>query len=476
LLLPLLVFLSAGALEANIITDENAKPGTTEWTLFSSAANEIEGYASLTSASPGESIRLYVNTTSQTYTIEVFRMGWYGGKGGRRMTSAVTRNGIQQPIPQPDAFGMVECNWSDPYVLTIPEDWVSGVYLAKLTAQPSKKGAYIIFVVRSERAAAFTAVTAATTWQAYNNWGGKSLYPFNSTGEHAVKVSFNRPYAPASGAGDFLYGAGFPMVRFLEREGYDVTYTTDLDTHERGADILHSSAYLVIDHDEYWTREMRDAVTQARDRGVNLAFFSANVCYWQIRLESSPITGERDRTMVGYKDFAAARDPVLFDSDPTNNRLATTKFRDLPVNDPEDALIGTMYTYATVKDDLVIGDTSHWVFANSGLHPGDHIRGALGYEADRSTFTSYPGTIVLTHSPFLHADGTPDESNMTIYTAQSGAIVFATGTIYWNWTLDDFNAAARPNTPVSAATQQITRNVLNRILPEPPARRRASRR
>jgi hypothetical protein len=466
------ICLAALSLQANIITDENAKPGTTAWKLSVSATDDVEGYASATSVAPGESIQFFVSSSDPSYTIQVFRMGWYGGKGGRQMTDAVERSGIKQTVPQPDPVtGMVACDWSDPYTLTIPSDWVSGVYLAKLVGKPSGHDSYIIFVVRStaDRAAQYTAVTAVTTYQAYNNWGSKSLYPFNSTGEHAVKVSFNRPYAPASGAGDFLYGAEYPMVRFLEREGYDVTYLTDIDIHEHGEQLLRTAAVLDIGHDEYWTREMRFAYERARDLGVNLAFFSANDCYWQIRME------DNDRTIVGYKDLVA-RDPVLLDSDPSNDKLATTHWRD--VGAPEDALIGTMYTYASIKTDIIIGDTSHWIFDNTGLKSGDKIPGLLGYEVDRSTATAYPGTIVLTHSPFQHSDGTPDESNMTIYTAKSGALVFGSGTIYWSWGVDDFNATARPNAPPSAAVAQMTKNLLAQMTQRanvpPPLRRRAT--
>ena len=461
---------------AGVIDDENAKPGTSEWKVPAPAANgEIEGYASLTSAAPGETIRFYVRANDPHYTIEIFRMGWYGGMGGRRMTQAVRRASVTQPMPSPDpATGLIECNWGDPYLFVIPNDWVSGVYLAKLTGQPGGLGAYIIFVVRStpDRAARFVVQTSATTYQAYNDWGGKSLYSFNSIGGRAFKVSFNRPYVPNAGAGDFLYGGEYSAVRFLEREGYDVTYTTDLDTHERGADLLRAAGFIDIGHDEYWTWQMRDAVEYARDAGVNLAFLSANTCYWQIRLEPSPISGEPDRTIAAWKEDALTRDPVLLDGDPSNDHLATTLWRNAPVFRPEDEMIGTMYTYATIRTDLVIGDTSHWVFDNSGLKSGDHLPMLLGYEVDRSTVTSYPGTIVLTHSPFTQADGTPNESNMTIYTAHSGATVFATGTIYWCLGLDDFNAAERLYAPPSAPAQQITRNVLARMEQRAVRRRR----
>jgi len=435
----LLCSLLAPLAAANVITEENARPGTDQWNVHNRAVNgEIEGYASATSVAPGETIRMYVNTVDPEYTIEVFRMGWYGGAGGRRMTDAVRRSAVKQTIPTPDPVtGLIECDWSDPYSLTIPEDWISGVYLAKLTALPSDLGSWIIFVVRApaSRNAPYLVQTSVTTYQAYNNWGGKSLYDFNSTGGRAFKVSFDRPYARKSGAADFLLGYEYPMVRFFEREGYDVAYTTDIDTHERGDELLRHAAFLDIGHDEYWTAEMRDAVERARDAGVNLAFFAANTCYWRIQLE------EDDRVI------AISKDP-------------STLWRS---SRPEDELVGTMFTYTPVSGDVVIGDTSHWVFAGTGLKSGDRLGGLLGYEADRSTASAYPGTIILTRSPFVHEDGTPDESNMTIYTARSGALVFATGTIYWAFGVDDYNLALRSFAPPNEAAKQITRNVLDHM-------------
>jgi len=175
----LLASLPSRALGANPIQLENAKPGTTGWNLTNPATNrEIEGYASLTSVNRGGQISLYVNTSAATYTIEVFRMGWYAAAGARRVVSAITRTGVKQVIPVPDRVtGLVECNWSNPYVLAIPNtadstDWCSGVYLAKLTTSAGKQS-YIIFVVRDDaRPSSFLQQASFTTYQAYNPWGG----------------------------------------------------------------------------------------------------------------------------------------------------------------------------------------------------------------------------------------------------------------------------------------------------------------
>ncbi len=468
---------AACCLRGNAIQDENARPGTDQWNVSARALNgEIEGYASRTSVAHGEHVRLYVNTSDPRYTIELFRMGWYGGAGGRRMTDAVERAAVRQTIPSPDPItGLIECDWSDPYDLTIPADWVSGVYLAKLTALPSRLGSWIIFVVRADRGAPaqFLVQTSVTTYEAYNNWGGKSLYDFNSTGGRAYKVSFNRPYARKSGAADFLLGYEYPAVRFFEREGYDVIYSTDLDTHENPSELLTHDAFVCIGHDEYWTWQMRDAVEAARDTGVNLIFLAANTCYWQVRLEPSSISGESDRVIAAWKESAAQLDPVLHDVDPKNDRFATTLWRNAPVSRPEDALVGTMFTYTPVAGDVVISDASHWVFERTGLRAGDRIPGLLGYEVDRTTPAAPATTTVLTRSPFIRTDGATDESNMTIYVTPAGSFVFASGTIDWAFGLDDYNVALRSYAPVSAAAQQITRNVLEHARSRP--RRRAVR-
>lgn len=464
---------------ANPIQTENAKSGTTDWQLSNPATNhEIEGYASLTSVNRGGEISLFVNTSESTYTIEMFRMGWYGGTGGRRLTSAIQLTGTPQTIPTPDPVtGLIECNWSTPYVLSIPinptdpSDWASGVYLAKLTAGTSGKQSYIIFVVRDDaRPSNYLFQTSVNTYQAYNNWGGKSLYPSGSTNNvRARKVSFNRPYGN-DGAGDFLRAWEYNLVRFLEREGYDVTYGTNVDVHENPNHLFSHKAFLSVGHDEYWSWQMRSNVVAARDQGVNLGFFSANTCYWQVRFEPSPITGAPDRTMVCYKDYDAygvTEDPYYLDNDPSNDYLVTLRWRQSPVNLPEDALIGVMYENDPVDADLVVADATNWVFATTGLQNGDHLAGLLGYEVDRLFDDAPVGIELICHSPYTY-DGSTFYSDMTVYTTASGATVFATGSIQWAWGLDDYNVPELRTSRLNAAAQQMTRNILARFISDQP--------
>ena len=463
----------------NTVFLENQKPGENTWYLsHANVGHTIEGFASATSVNRGQTIKLYVNTTQPTYTMDIYRMGWYGGAGARRMMSTITRTGTVQPLPVPDpTTGLIECIWSAPYVLSIPNtpdhtDWASGIYLVKLSAGGQQS--YIVFIVRDDqRNSDILMQQSATTDQAYNLWGGLSLYHNNlctagtpNCMPRAYKVSFDRPNTIWAGAGNLFAGRWeYDMLRFLEREGYDVAYSTDLDTHENGFRLLNHKAFITVGHDEYWSWQMRDNVEAARSMGINLGFFSANTGYWQVRFEPDRM-GHADRTIVCYKD--PRLDPVS--TDPVNQYLTTTRFRDPPVYRPEDALLGVMYdtnegeTY--IQGDLVVDDASSWVWAGTGVKSGDHLIGLLGYEADRE-FGDQPllGTVRLAHSPYLITTSTGTKTlyaDTTIYTATSGATVFAAASMDWNWGLDAYAWSHSP-VVVNPIVQQATRNIFKRF-------------
>jgi CheY-like chemotaxis protein len=452
----------------NPIQIENARAGTTAWQIDNPANNfEIEGYVSAVSINRGDSIKFYVNTRDPRYTWQIFRMGWYGGLGGRAITSPATRSGVRQAIPSQNACvytnfsngaplgmpapatcdpvtGMVECNWSSPITVTTsnsdPSQWVSGFYLVKLTGSSGKQR-YIPFIVCDDtRASDILWHVSTNTYEAYNAWGGKGLYAYNSSPSipqaqvggaglnSAVKVSFNRPYDASWGAGQFL-NWDFDMLGFLEEEGYDVTYEADLDFDSNASPPNLHKAIISVAHNEYWTLQMRQNITTARDLGISLGFFGANTLYWQIRYEPSPISGVANRTVVGYKEDAA-KDPDA--QSPSTYPLISKKFRDphgsLPAQ-PEDALVGVMYDYSPVDNDILVVNPSHWVFAGTGLNNGSHLPGLLGYEVDREFGHQPSNTVVLAHSPYTTNSGSTQFADMTIYQASSGAWVFGAGTI-----------------------------------------------
>jgi hypothetical protein len=467
--------------QQNVIQAENAKPGTSSWRLTApSDTPTVEGYASHTSVNRGETIRFFVSSAAPTYTLSIYRMGWYGGQGGR-LVSSVTLAGAKQPTPQPDPVtGLIECNWPESWRITIPNtadktDWATGIYLAKLspnTASAPSAGteSHMIFVVRDDTSrSTYLYQSTATTSQAYNNWGGKSLYTYNSVGGPARKVSFNRPYARGGffgGSGNFLEWEVY-MLNFLEREGYDVSYVANLDLHTNGAQLLNHRAFLVAGHDEYWSYQMKSAAHAAQAQGVHFGFFSSNEAYWQVRFEPSA-TGEPNRTMVGYKEGAQSLDPLALDADPTNNKFITGRFRDLKpifgvtdsVAQPENGLVGVMYHGDPFNGDMVVSDATSWVYRGSGAINSTRFVGLLGYETDATANNGFspPQLRKIADSP-----DTFGGSHMATYTTPAGAIVFATGSMQWNWGLDNYAFRNLEN----EAVKQATRNVLARFAAAP---------
>jgi hypothetical protein len=323
----------------------------------------------------------------------------------------------------------------------------------------------MVFVVRDDkRVADFIYQQPVTTYQAYNNFPsdeltGKSLYDHNSFGDdtiadapRAVQVSFDRPYKNR-GAGDFL-GVEAHFVRWMEQSGYDVVYSTNIDTHVHGSKLLNYKGFLSVGHDEYWSKQMYDAAEKARDRGVNLAFFGANDVYWQIRFASAP-DGRANRIMICYKD--AELDPI------EKQTLKTVRWRDEPVNRPEQTLIGIQYT-ANLDGDAAFPSTilnsSNWTYTDTGFSDGDVTSAILGDEVDRY-MPEYPlpphkSHTLLSQSPIINTRGEPDYANTSIYQAESGAWVFGAGSITWSVGLDKEGF-------VDPGIRQMAMNILNRF-------------
>jgi hypothetical protein len=467
--------------QQNVISAENAKPGTASWRLTApSDTPTVEGYASHTSVNRGETIRFFVSSAAPTYTLSIYRMGWYGWQGGRLM-STVTLAGSKQLTPQPDPVtGLIECNWPESLRITIPNtldktDWASGIYIVKLspnTASTPSAGteSHMIFVVRDDSSrSTYLYQSTTTTSQAYNNWGGKSLYPYNSVGGPARKVSFNRPYARNGffgGSGNFFDWEIY-MLNFLEREGYDVSYVASTDLHTNGGQLLNHRAFLVAGHDEYWSYAMKSAAHAAQAQGVHMGFFAANEAYWQVRFEASS-AGQPNRTMVGYKEGAQSQDPLALDADPSNDKFITTRFRDLKpvfgvtdsVAQPENGLVGVMYHGSPFDGDMVVSDATSWVYRGSGVINSTRFTGLLGYETDAIINNGFspPQLRKIADSP-----DTFGGSQMATYTTPAGAVVFATGSMQWNWGLDNYSFRNLEN----EAVKQATRNVLARFAVAP---------
>ena len=456
----------------NQVVLENQQPGSSGWRLgglvSDDSTRQIKGYASATSVNQNQSIVFYVTVNPvQSYRIDIYRVGWYGGLGGRlRLSSTGLQGTTQQPCTPDATTGLIACNWTPSYTLTVPGDWTSGVYLAMLTNAAGYQN-YVIFVVKDGRPADFVYQESVNTSQAYNNYpddgvSGKSLYGYNSKGPNtvsggpqAVKVSFDRPFA-GQGVGLFLTW-DVQLVHWLEQSGYDVTYTTDVDTHADPQALLRSRSFISGGHDEYWSKEMFDAVQAARDGGVNLAFMAADELHWQVRYEPSA-AGVPNRVMVGYKDAT---------TDPVQGPTTTVQWRNPLVNRPGQLLTGVDFAGEVNFGNnvgYVVTNSSHWVYAGTGLKDGDVIPGLVGYEMDRY-FPDLPAPsstnrTLLSHSPFTDIfNGASTYANSSIYQAPSGAWVFAAGTMSWSWGLDSMS-----NIAVDSRIQRMTSNIFNAFL------------
>lgn len=512
----------------NKIVDENAKTeGRAPKSYWDAEhSNRIEGFATNMSVNAGTRVDFKINVNDNAgsdYKVEIFRLGYYGGDGAREVAEWTNADAKVQPDALYDASrGMVDAgNWSVTDSWQVPSDAVSGVYLARLqrldAAGNPIEGAtnQIPFVVRNDgEKHDIVLQTSDTTWQAYNGWGGNNgqvganFYgdpsgrvdwdPIEGAGAHsqdrAYAVSYNRPIitdtgqSSASGAQDYLFGADYAAIHWLEKNGYDVSYISGVDTDRQGAAYLENyKAFLSVGHDEYWSGDQRANVEAARDAGVNLLFWSGNECYWKTRWETSiSADGTPYRTLVCYKETLAVADPnagpdKYYNLDPTDIWTGTwrdTRFHGNPQAgggnpgdvDPitglcpychcgENALTGQLFgpdgtgqfggaldvpsEYAALR---VWRDTT---VANGGKL--DIAPGILGYEWDTSpddllrpagliklSGTTIPWDGILIDQGNTITAGSATH-NLSLYRTESGSLVFGAGTTFWSWGLSDMH-------------------------------------
>lgn len=481
----------------NAIVLENMKQGTPQsvWDLMSGPSSSIEGFTTDISYDLGQTVSFKINTDSSNYRIEIYRLGYYGGDGARLMgtISHQAAQAILQPDPLRDAAtGLVDAgNWSVTDTWTIPADAVSGIYIAKLVRQDGTFGEnHVPFIVRNDAAPSdILFQTADTTWQAYNGWGGANLYGGNGPGGdtapgRAYAVSYNRPITTREGGGtyagpqDFIFGAEYSAVRWLEMNGYDVSYISGVDTARHGAGLLDHRIFLTVGHDEYWSGEQRANVEAARDAGVNLAFLSGNAMYWRTRWEASIDGSNTDyRTLVSYKETRAGAK-----IDPSDEWTGT--WRDLSYDPalggqtPENALQGTMFQVDSYRLDAItipypMTQLRFWrnteVAETAPGQTAELVKNLLGYEWDIAPDTPFtPDGLIRLSSTTLDVDtlladygtavgpGTATH-NLTLYRAASGALVFGAGTVYWSWGLDSNHDLQ--GTPTDRNVQQAMVNL-----------------
>jgi N,N-dimethylformamidase beta subunit-like protein/fibronectin type III domain protein len=504
---------------ANPIVLENRNQGTTSWqfTEDRKALNqEIEGYASRTSVNKGSSIDFMVSLSSNAqYTMDIYRMGWYpqgtnpdGSScapscGGRLMLhvgplSGSTQAACPQVTTQNDPnFGLTECNWTPSYSLTVPASWTTGSYIVKLKRSDGQQlENYMTFAVRDDSSNAPVLYSLdVSTWQAYSYWGGSgnghvgySLYgryndvTGNNTGGRAFTVSFDRPYADGSvddGAGKF-FDWDFPMVRYMESQGFDMTYVTSVDLESNANLFAGHRVFMNVGHDEYYSDGMRSHLQSAISSGVNMAFFSANNFYY--------------RTTWAPNASGVANRRIHCDKNALPGS-STFEWRLLSPQRPENEIGGVMLQGVANDRPFLVADQNSWVYAGTGLHTysgngtngvftsgsnQNALPGVVGYEFDARASTtpglsSYvpwepAGLQTVGHSFVPASDGNASNtwSDATLYTRAGGGTVFSAGTIQWSWGVDrgyqSGYCGCGPGSYVNAATQRITSNVINRFI------------
>lgn len=464
----------------NPIVTENALQGnpSSEWDISGAGSLSIQGFATDISVNKGETVHFKINTNASAYTIDIYRIGYYNGDGARLVGTGVITATLPQSQPDPiedPVVGLVDCgNWNESAHWDVPDMAVSGVYIAKLT-RTNGDASHIIFIVRDDASTSNLFFQASdATWQAYNAYGGNSLYLGSTSlpSGHAAKVSYNRPFVTRSGGGgggpeeDWFFNAEYPMIRFLERNGYDVTYTTNVDAARRGNLILNHKVFLSVGHDEYWSAEQRTNVEAARDAGVHLAFFSGNEIYWKTRWENSTdVSGTPFRTLVCYKEGLLGESVCGEKCDPTETWTGLWRdgcsFQNGGGCQPENTLSGQISwgsANTSIRVPAAYKDLRFWRHTNiTSLAPGTEAIfpvGTLGYEYNWEQYhASYPaGRIKMSQTSL---DGRLHK--ISLYKHASGALVFGAGTVQWSWGLD--NVHDRGDEPVDVRMQQATVNL-----------------
>ena len=484
----------------NRIQLENAEQGTRDWLLTKTDINDIEpvtlwrspkieGYCSETSVSAGDTIKVMVSTNPVSeFSLEIYRTGYYGGTGGRFMKRFDSIQGKTQPDPPIGENRLRECKWDPSVEFEIPDDWLSGVYLGKLTAKEEGVQSYVIFIVRDDRPCDLLFQCSDMTWQAYNSWPTNewSLYHNDENGYTGYKkrkkwstnandtgwVSFDRPYAQfcmdhlidrssSEGSGEFLLWE-FPLSYWIEQQGYDVSYISNVDTHRHGPRLQRTKGFISVGHDEYWTREMYDNVIEARDAGVNLAFLSGNSVWGVVPLLPSS-EGQAHRIMRREGVFLGEELSKML-----NKRRGTpAKY---PPGPDGALLMGGRTAGIGGGGDWVCVKPDHWLYEGTDMKEGDAIKGLVGWEWHGSPPYDQPGMEILAKGTTKNNQGKVKPPHVaTIYDGPRNNFVFNAGTIWWAQGLSSPPGhvlparVAEPQGP-DPRVQRMMENVFNRFV------------
>jgi hypothetical protein len=467
---------------------ENDREGTTDWQLTYTRIDPkskctrfggglggrsvlIEGFASRASVRPGDKLDFHVSTDPPSpFTIDLYRLGYYQGKGGRHVLRLGPFKGQAQPTPEVGDERLRECRWEPAASLEIPRDWVSGVYLGKLSATKHRYQSYVVFIVRDDRPADFVFQCSDNTWQAYNAWPDNYSLYINDRKDgkiltSGVKVSFDRPYGKytqildnplSQGSGEFLLWE-FPLAFWMESLGYDVTYCSNSDVATDPKCVTRARAFLSVGHDEYWGREQYDHLMGAVKAGVNVAFLSGNTCCFVAPYAAS--AGKvPNRVLTRAGRYGGIR--------PKEEKYMA----DLPAEAPNEATLIGAQTVSPFNGsgDWVVSRPGHWLFEGTKLKKGDAIPGLVGWEFHGEP-AAIPGLEVVAEGTTINGGDAEAHWTATVYPGPKNNLVFNAATIFWAQGLSappghvpPISHYGRPHGP-DARVQRITRNLLERF-------------
>ncbi len=469
----------------SVIPQENAREGAADWQLTRVRLDRrdgfrspwIEGYCSRQSVAAGDRLQIMVSTDpARKFVIEVFRTGYYGGRGARLMTTLGPLDGKPQPVPEEGPRALHECRWEPSIELTIPDDWTSGVYLGRLTTVPDGHEpywqSYVIFIVRDDRPADILFQCSDNTWQAYNRWPNNfSLYTHPQGGQGPwADVSFDRPYGRQSqfmaivndplsvGSGEYI-SFEFPMAYWLEEHGYDVTYCSNVDLLQPDR-ALKCKAFLSVGHDEYWDIRQYRSVEKLRDEGVNVLFLTGNGVCWVSPFKPST-SGQPDRIIFRGGPFGA---------DYRWGQERETQHGPFPEQGPDEGYLMGARNVRPVNGggDWICTLPEHWIFEGTGMKHGEAVPGLVGWEYHGDPPDDLPGLEVVASGTAWQGGVTPQQWTATIYPGPKENYVFNASTIFWAQGLGrppghplPWSHWSRPHGP-DPRIQQIMHNLLRR--------------
>jgi hypothetical protein len=397
--------------------------GFTNWLQNSFGSKGVEGWLDAASATCGNQVGLHISGNAAPVTIKVFRMGYYGGAGARLVAKVKTAPILKYPLvhisPAPES--KVTTWWPVAWTLVISTQTVPGQYLIRLDDGQGDSSFVPLTIMDPNSKSAITAISSVLTWQAYNAWGGYSLYkgPALTRASRGMVASFNRPY-DGDGSGQFRY-MEYPILRLAERLGIDLNYITDLELNKDVASLHNTKSILYGGHGEYWTTQMRAALESAVSRGINLVSFGGNAGYNRPRLQAN------DRELVMWRGSSA-------DPNRKNPTLATVSWRDFPILKPEALLLGSQYVGLGVDGNYSITHPSRWPF-NVMKYPGT-LRNIVGREVDSPLYAIGPAVEELARSVIV-LRSKQIISMATYYTNSKGAGILDIGSNGWSCALDN---------------------------------------